>query len=139
MITHGSPRPTSKTGPVSFHLMIRLTVGSSQKSTRSKQWLLPLSRPGSEALPLGMMTCVDTDKFRYAQVAEKELQAYLAEKDPTLRNVDQLITEYVSSILEVNQPDFSGIDLNARILFSKTSSSPSPKTPKTDFGKRISK
>lgn len=71
-----------------------------------------------------MMTCVDTDKFRYAQVAEKELQAYLAEKDPTLRNVDQLITEYVSSILEVNQPDFSGIDLNARILFSKTSSSP---------------
>lgn len=82
---------------------------------------------------------MDTDKFRYAQVAEKELQAYLAEKDPTLRNVDQLITEYVSSILEVNQSDFSGIDLNARILFSKTSSLPSPKIPKTDFGKRISK
>lgn len=82
---------------------------------------------------------VDTDKFRYAQVAEKELLAYLAEKDPTLRNVDQLITEYVSSVLEVNQPDVPGIGLNARILFSKTSSLPSPKTPRTDFGKRISK
>lgn len=72
-------------------------------------------------------------------MAEKELQAYLAEKDPTLRNVDPLITEYVSYILEVNQSDFPDIGINARILFSKTSSLPSAKTPRTDFGKRISK
>lgn len=82
---------------------------------------------------------MDNDGFRYAQVAEKELQAYLAEKDPTLRNVDQLITEYVSSIPELNGPDFSGIAPNAKTLFSKTLSLPSPKIPRTDFGKRISK
>lgn len=82
---------------------------------------------------------MDNDGFRYAQVAEKELQAYLAEKDPTLRNVDQLITEYVSSIPELNGPDFSGIAPNAKTLFSKTLSLPLPKIPRTDFGKRISK
>lgn len=72
-------------------------------------------------------------------MAGEELQAYLAEKDPTLRNVDQLITEYVSSILELNGPDFPGIAPSARTLFSKTLSLPSPKIPRTDFGKRISK
>lgn len=82
---------------------------------------------------------MDTDGLRYAQVAEKELQAYLAEKDPTLRNVDHLITEYVSSIPELKGSDFSGIAPKARTSFSKTLSLPSPKIPRTDSGKRISK
>ena len=36
--------------------------------------------------------------FRHAQVAEKELHASLAEKDPTLRNIDLLIAQYLLSV-----------------------------------------
>ena len=37
--------------------------------------------------------------FRCVQVAETELQACLAEKDPTLRNIDQLIAQYLLYLL----------------------------------------
>lgn len=63
--------------------------------------------------------------FRYAQVAEKELHASLAEKDPTLRNIDLLIAQYLLYLPESNSSDFSGTVRNVRIPSFKTLSLPS--------------
>lgn len=77
--------------------------------------------------------------FRYVQVAEKELQAYLAEKDPTLRNIDQLIDQYFFHIPDSNSSDFSGIVQSARRLFCKTSILLSPRARRIDYGTPTSK
>lgn len=58
--------------------------------------------------------------FRHAQVAEKELHVSLAEKDPTLRNIDLLIAQYLLCLPESISSDFSGTAPNARISYCKT-------------------
>lgn len=72
--------------------------------------------------------------FRCAQVAEKELQACLAEKDPTLRNIDQLIAQYLLYFPESTSTDFLGTVPNARTSSCKTLNLLEARAPKIGFG-----